>query len=210
MSFLAKLARRDFLKLGAFGLSLTDYLDLRQQARGSNASERRRARSCIFLYCWGGMSHHETWDPKPDAPEEFRGEFTPIATAVPGIRIGEHMPRLARQTDKLAIIRSMNHRSSAHGKGMYWNFTGHPPLAPEVAVNVPPTRVDWPSLGSMVAKFRRAPAGFPSTVQLPYPMVDNNTLQAGESAGFLGLAYDPIIVRPDRGRPWGGRDRDAQ
>jgi len=155
------------------------------------------------------MSHHETWDTKPDAPEEYRGEFQPIATVVPGIRIGEHMPRLAQHTDKLAIIRSMNHRSSAHGKGMYWNFTGHPPMAPEVPVNTPPSRQDWPSLGSMVSRFRRAPAGFPATVQLPYSMIDNETLQAGENGGFLGLAHDPAILRPDRGRPWGGVSRDV-
>lgn len=154
------------------------------------------------------MSHHETWDTKPDAPPEYRGEFNPIATAVPGIRIGEHLPRLAQLTDKLAIIRSMHHRSSAHGKGMYWNITGHAPPAAEVAANLPPSRSDWPNLGAMVSRFRRAPAGFPDAVQVPYPLVDNNTLQAGDNAGFLGATYDPVIVRPDRGTPWGGVSRD--
>jgi hypothetical protein len=91
---------------------------------------------------------------------------------------------------------------------MYWNLTGHPAPIAEVAVNLPPSRQDWPNLGSMVAKFRHGPAGLPSFVQLPYPMVDNGTLQAGENAGFLGLQYDPVIVRPDRGRPWGGVSRD--
>jgi hypothetical protein len=197
------LARRDFLKLslGGLGLSLPAFLQASPTPRG-------RARSCIVLYCWGGMSHHETWDLKPNAPVEYRGEFRPIATAVPGILVGEHIPRLARHTDKLAIIRSMHHRSSAHGKGMYWNITGHPPMAPEVAVNMPPTRQDWPCLGAMVSKFHHAPAGFPNAVQLPYPLVDNNTLQAGDNAGFLGSAADPVIVRPDRGRPWGGISRD--
>jgi hypothetical protein len=154
------------------------------------------------------MSHHETWDTKPDAPEEYRGEFRPMATVVPGIRIGEHLPRLAQLTDKLAIIRSMHHRSSAHGKGMYWNITGHPPPQAEVAVNQPPSRQDWPNLGAMVSRFRSARAGFPGAVQMPYPLVDNNTLQAGDNAGFLGQVADPIIIRPDRGRPWGGISRD--
>jgi uncharacterized protein (DUF1501 family) len=207
MSLRFPMARRDFLKLsvGGLGLSLPAFL---QQARASTTTRAHRVRSCIVLYCWGGMSHHETWDLKPDAPAEYRGEFNPIATAVPGIRIGEHLPRLAQHTDKLAIIRSMHHRSSAHGKGMYWNITGHPPFAPEVAVNMPPSRQDWPCLGAMVSKFRPAPAGFPNAVQLPYPLVDNNTLQAGDNAGFLGSASDPVIVRPDRGRPWGGVSRD--
>jgi hypothetical protein len=161
-----------------------------------------------MLYCWGGMSHHETFDLKPDAPVEYRGEFDPIATRVPGIHVGEHLPRTAQHTDKLAIVRSIHHRSSAHGKGMYWNFTGHPMLAAEVADNQPPSRQDWPSLGPMIAQFRAAPPGFPPAVQLPYPMVDNHTLQAGENAGFLGQVHDPIYIRPDRGRPWGGVSRD--
>jgi uncharacterized protein (DUF1501 family) len=197
------MARRDFLKLslGGLGLSLPAFLH-------ASSSPQARARSCIVLYCWGGMSHHETWDMKPNAPAEYRGEFRPIATAVPGIHVGEHLPRLAQHTDKLAIIRSMHHRSSAHGKGMYWNITGHPPMSAEEAVNQPPTRQDWPNLGAMVSRFRRAPAGFPHAVQLPYPLVDNHTLQAGDNAGFLGSTADPIIVRPDRGRPWGGVSRD--
>src|SRR5215207_7313448 len=195
--------RRDFLRLslGGLGLSLPAFLH-------ASTAPRRRATSCIVLYCWGGMSHHETWDPKPDAPPEYRGEFRPIATAVPGVRVGEHMPRLARHTDKLAIVRSMHHRSSAHGKGMYWNLTGHPPAAAEVAANLPPSRQDWPCLGAMVSRYRHAPAGFPSAIQLPYPLVDNNTLQAGDNAGFLGSAADPVIIRPDRGRAWGGVSRD--
>ena len=209
MPSLPEPSRRDLLRVGvgALGLGLADYLNLQAVANTPNAG-RGKAKACIVLYCWGGMSHHETWDPKPDAPPEYRGIFNPIATAVPGIRIGEHMPRLARMTDKLAIIRSMHHRSSAHGKGMYWNMTGHPPMAPEVAANQPPSRQDWPNLASMIAHFRHAPSGLPSAVQLPYPMVDNNTLQAGENAGWLGMAYDPVIVRPDRGRPWGGVSRD--
>jgi Protein of unknown function (DUF1501) len=207
----SQLSRRHFLRrvgAGTLGLSLADFIAAQPAAHGGASAPAGRARSCIVLYCWGGMSHHETWDLKPDAPVEYRGEFRPIATAVPGIRIGEHLPLLAQHTDKLAIVRSMHHRSSAHGKGMYWNWTGHAPPVAEVAVNLPPSRTDWPSLGAMVSRFRRAPAGFPSAVQLPYPMVDNNTLQAGENAGWLGQASDPIIVRPDRGRPYGGVSRD--
>ena len=197
--------RRDLLRIGIGALGLPTFLGLRSEsARASQA----RDRSVIVLYCWGGMSHLDTWDLKPDAPAEYRGEFRPIATANTGIRLGEHMPLLARRTNHLAIIRSIHHRSSAHGKGMYWNFTGHPPVEAEVAVNQPPSRQDWPSLGGMIARFRRAPAGLPSNVQIPYPMVDNNTLQAGENAGWLGNALDPVIVRPDRGRPWGGVSRD--
>jgi hypothetical protein len=203
MSLRSSITRKDFLKLslGGLGFTLPSFLQ-------ASTQPRRGARSCIVLYCWGGMSHHETWDTKPDAPSTHRGEFNPIATAIPGIRIGEHLPRMAQLTDKLAIIRSMHHRSSAHGKGMYWNITGHPPMAAEVAANQPPSRADWPCLGAMVTRFRQAPAGFPNAVQIPYPLVDNNTLQAGDNAGYLGASADPIIVRPDRGIPWGGVSRD--
>jgi hypothetical protein len=163
-----------------------------------------RAKSCIIVYCWGGMSHHETWDPKPEAPREIRGEFQTIATATPGLHIGEHMPLLSQQTDKLAVIRSIHHDDSAHGRGMYWNLTGHKP--PRVG-NIPPERNDWPSLPAMVSMFRDAPKGVPNSVRLPYPMVDNDTLQAGEYGGWLGAKYDPIVIRTPAGVPFGGVSR---
>ncbi len=204
------ISRREMLRIGLLGLSLPEFLA--RQARA--ATERPRAggpgktKSCIVLFCWGGVSHLDTWDPKPDAPAEVRGEFKPIATSVPGIRVGEHMPLLARQMHRLAVIRSIQHQSSAHGKGMYWNMTGHAPPQPEVAANLPPSLQDWPNLGSMVSRLRRSPPGLPGAVQLPYPLVDNNTLQAGDGPGWLGQACAPVVLRPDRGRPYGGVSRD--
>jgi hypothetical protein len=118
------------------------------------------------------------------------------------------MPLLARQTGRLAIIRSIHHKSAAHGKAMYWNVTGHAPPQFEQAVNQPPSRADWPCLGAMVARLRRPAPGLPGAVQIPYPLVDNNTLQAGDNAGWLGAMYDPVIVRPSRGKPYGGISRD--
>jgi hypothetical protein len=205
-------SRRDLLRVGwgMFGLSLPGFLGLRQRARaGAHPSPKvGRAKSCIVLYCWGGMSHLETWDPKPDAPLEIRGDYRAIATATPGIRIGEYMPLLARQAHRLAIVRSVHHSCTGHGKAMYWNVTGHPPLAPELAVNQPPSRQDWPCVGAMVAKLRRSATGLPGAVQIPYPLVDNGTLQAGDHSGWLGRVYDPMILRPDCGKPYGGVSRD--
>jgi uncharacterized protein DUF1501 len=197
--------RRSLLatSVGACGLSLPAFFRLRESAAAST-TPKAKAKSCIILYCWGGMSHLETWDPKPDAPVEVRGEFAPIPTATPGIFLGEHMPLLARQTEKLAIIRSIHHDDSAHGRGMYWNLTGHQP--PRVG-NIPPLPTDWPSLPAMVSKLRPLVAGVPGAIRLPYPMVDNSTLQAGEYGGWLGVKYDPIVVRPARGEPWGGVSR---
>ena len=203
------LSRRRVLgtSLGMLGLSLPSLLKLRHSAGAAEAAPGRPASSVIVLYCWGGMSHHETWDPKPDAPAEVRGEFQPIATATPGIFIGEHLPRLSQQTDKLAIIRSMHHECTAHGKGMYWNMTGHAPPAPTAAVNLAPTRDDWPSLAAMVSHFRESPRGMPRSIRLPYPLVDNGTLQAGEYGGWMGIGYDPIVIRTPRGQEFGGVSR---
>ena len=202
----SQFSRRHVLRAtaGVGALSLPTFLQLQSSSALEHASLGQKAKSCIIIYCWGGMSHHETWDPKPDAPSEIRGEFSPIATATPGIQIGEHMPLLARHTEKLAIIRSIHHDDSAHGRGMYWNLTGHKP--PRVG-NIPPMRNDWPSLPAVVSKFHQAPRGVPAAVRLPYPMVDNGTLQAGEYGGWLGAKYDPIVIRTPSGTPFGGVSR---
>ena len=213
--------------LSLLGLSLPNYLALRGGVAERTASGAGfgRARACILLYCWGGVSHLDTWDPKPQAPAEVRGQFQTIATAVPGVRFGEHMPQLAQQMNRLAVVRSAHHHCTAHGKSMYWNRTGHAPPQPEIAANLPPSINDWPTLGAQVTFLTQTRSGserrprtvasgaykkrdLPSAVQLPYPLVDNGTLQAGDTAGWLGNAYAPLVVRPNRGKPYGGVSRD--
>lgn len=199
-----RVSRRAVLQAsaGLLGMSLSEWLRIRSAAAA--AENAPRAKSCIIVYCWGGMSHHEGFDPKPDAPVEIRGPFAPISTAVPGIQIGEHLPRIAAHTDKLAIIRSIHHEDSAHGRGMYWNMTGHPPPR---SGNIPPQGDDWPSLAAMISEFRAVLPGVPRAVRLPYPMVDNGTLQAGEYGGWLGVEADPIVMKTPAGRAWGGVSR---
>ncbi|MDB5335116.1 MAG: hypothetical protein JWN70_735 [Planctomycetaceae bacterium] len=201
------LSRRSVLATtaGMCGLSLPEILQLQSSAAEPNGGAVHKAKACIIIYCWGGMSHLESFDLKPLAPVEIRGEFNPISTVVPGIEIGEHLPLLARHTDKLALIRSIHHDDAAHGRGMYWNFTGHKPSRPEV--NLPPMAGDWPSLAAMISKFRTPPRGVPTAVRLPYPMVDNGTLQAGEYGGWLGGKFDPIVMRPPGGTPFEGSSR---
>ena len=205
--FVKQLSRRQMLGVtaGLGGLSLPGYFQLRKASAEENVLPASNAKKCIILFCWGGQSHFETWDTKPNAPKEIRGPFNPIASATPGIHVGENIPRLAKQTEKLAIIRSIHHDDSAHGRGMYWNLTGHKP--PRTG-NIPPLREDWPSLAAMISKFRVAPRGAPAAVRLPYPMVDNGTLQAGEYGGFLGATFDPIVMRTPKGKAYGGRSRD--
>ena len=204
-----KLPRRELLKTsaGMLSYSLPMWLHMQQQTQASALKPRPgsgKAKNCIVVYCWGGMSHHETFDPKMEAHAEIRGSFGTINTATPGYRVSEHIPLMSQQTEKLAIIRSMHHSDSAHGRGMYWNMTGHKPPR---AGNIPPLREDWPSLAAMVSAFRDSPRGVPRAVRLPYPMVDNGTLQAGEYGGFLGINYDPVVVRTPAGREWGGVSR---
>jgi hypothetical protein len=200
-------SRRQLLAaaIGAGGLTLAGFLEARSRAAAlpvdHAGSIGGKAKSLIILYCWGGMSHIDTFDPKPAAPIEIRGEFEPIATSVPGIQFGEHMPLLANHADKLAVIRSIRHDDSAHGRGMYWMLTGHKPMR---RGGISPKPTDWPSLPAMLAKLRPPPRGAPAAVRMPYPMVDNNKLQAGEYGGWLGVQYDPIIMRPPAGEPYGG------
>src|SRR3954468_4368148 len=104
--------RREMLRvggLGALGLAWPELLGLRRAAAESDPRGFGRARSCVLVYLFGGPSQLDTFDMKPDAPAQFRGEFRPIPTNVPGIDICEHLPRLARQADKFCLIRGMNH-----------------------------------------------------------------------------------------------------
>lgn len=189
---------------GCCGLALPVFSCVPPVISATRTAAPGSAKACIILYLWGGMSHLESFDLKPDAPAEVRGLFAPIHTAVPGIEISEHLPLLSRQTDKLAIVRSIHHDDSAHGRGMYWNLTGHKPPR---AGNIPPQRDDWPSIAAVISRLQPTPPGVPPAVRLPYPLVDNGTLQAGEYGGWLGVRYDPIVMRTPSGEPFGGVSR---
>ena len=152
--------RRDVLQAGALtalGLSLPQLLHQSTAAQGDAGFGR--ARSCLLVYLFGGPSHIDLWDMKPDAPAEVRGEFQPVATNVPGIRLCEHLPRLARQADKFCLIRSMNHPHPRHGWGLYYMLTGRRHNRPDL--DAPPTPDDFPGVGALVAHATRARRGAP-------------------------------------------------
>jgi hypothetical protein len=179
------ISRRSFLRvgfLGMAGLSLADHLRLQAVAREQGRSTKDTA--VILFFMGGGPSHIDTYDPKPDAPVEFRGEFRPIATNVPGIQICEHMPRQARLMDRLAIVRSVTHSNAGHGNASHWMMTGYaPPL--DVTENVNP------SCGSVAAKLRGANAPrIPPYVCLPDAPPSSN-------AAYLGVAYNPFAPGGD-------------
>jgi hypothetical protein len=151
-----RLTRRGVLQLGAataFGWGFADLLALRSFA---GVSAGGKAKSVIVLFAWGGMSHLDTWDLKAEASPDIRGQFQPIATTVPGIEISEHLPRIAQQMHHIAVVRSVRHEASDHREAAYWNLTGHKPrLLGQPAIL--PSRQDWPSIGSQVARALHKP-----------------------------------------------------
>ncbi len=173
--------RRDFLTAGAaglLGLSLPDML--RAEAAGDTADALRPATGVIQIWLSGGPATIDIWDMKPGAPEEIRGEFRPIETAVPGVSITEHMPRLARVMNYCALVRSLGHTISAHGPGTIYMATGNRPSA----------ALDYPALGSLAARLKPPRQGVP-------PYVTFAALRegvAGAGAGYLGPAYGPFEI----------------
>ena len=165
--------------------------------RGGRDTERRTApiKACIFIFYYGGPSHLETFDPKPDAPAEVRGEFQSIATSVPGVRFGEHLPMLAGAMHKVGVIRSMHHRMRAHDSASSETLTGRSPPGGdrETFTDTPQT---FPSCGAMLSREWRTK----STAGMPRgpPYVMNNVVRnPGQTPGFLGAAYDPFQITGD-------------
>src|SRR6516165_6501539 len=176
--------RRTFLRVGTLalgGLTLPGLLKLRAAGGQSPAGAKK---SVILIWQAGGPSHIDMYDLKPDAPAEVRGEFKPIDTNVPGIRIGEHLPLQARIFDKLAVVRSAYHTNAGHGMGSQWMLTGYQPTI-EVNDNI------YPSTGSVVAKMRGSnEPGLPAYVNLP------RVLSLGKAA-YLGASYNPFAPDSD-------------
>jgi hypothetical protein len=179
--------------LGTLGLSLPRLL--RAEEKPAARRNRSRIRSCIIFLLHGGPSQLDTWDMKPDAPVEVRGEFAPIATRVPGLRISEHMPLLAQQAHRFSVVRSMTHPALNHNAATYFVTTGNPPPREQIAFT--PTENDFPHLGAQVALGRPNRAGVPTAVSLPDPISDGPYTCPGQNGGFLGAAYAPFAIYGD-------------
>ena len=187
------LNRRDaMLRLGSLGLgALTLPGLLRANAAEATApAPKRRARSCIYVFLWGGPPQQDLWDMKPDAPQGVRSLFQPIKTRVPGIDICDQMPRLARHTDKLAVVRSVTHNSTVHEASCYHMLTGrqNPSL---ISPRNQRRRTDFPNLAGVVSYFT-PPGAMPAGVTIPRPIGHDGVTYAGTYAGFLGPRYDPL------------------
>lgn len=190
------LNRREMLYaggLGALGLSLPTLLDPRyaQAAIAGNPS----AKSCIILFLMGGPPQHSTWDPKPEAPAEVRGEFGPIPTTVPGMQICELLPRTSLIADRLALIRSVSSGDNAHSSSGYYMLTGYPHTPMNFENANPGFPNNHPSVGAVVRKFLPPRNGFPASVRLPHRIFNTDgSIWPGQDAGFLGRASDPWLL----------------
>jgi len=154
------------------------------------------AKSCVVVFLFGGQGQQDTYDLKPSAPAEIRGEFSPIATNVVGTQICEHLPQLSQVMDKVSIIRSMSHADFEHGSASYTALTGHPHPLP--GTNTPARREDFPTFGAAVAHLKPTARPVPSAAVLgPVMHQGNRPPMAGQNAGFLGHAFEPFRVAED-------------
>jgi len=177
-----RLTRRDWLKLSAAGVvghSLSGWLELFAADAVKNP---QRKRSCIVLWMNGGPSQIDTFDPKPDAPDTVKGTFKPISTSIAGIQISEHLPKIAKHMDRMALVRSMSTKEADHTRGTYLMHTGRAPGSP----------VQYPALGSVVAKEIGGPnTELPSFVSIaPFRFFSPGAY----APGFLGPQYAPLVV----------------
>jgi uncharacterized protein (DUF1501 family) len=190
-----RLPRRDFLQIGglaALGLGLGNYC-----SRAAAASATARAKSCILIWLDGGPSHLETLDPKPKANQEVRGPFGSIATSVPGIHLGELMPRTAAVMQHTAIIRSMTSPLGEHNFGAHYLLTGYKPTP----------ALNYPAIGSVVSHLQHKPGDIPSHVAIPDMRVGGGNFIA---AGYLPASVAPFEVGGDPAKPnFRVRDLDA-
>ncbi|WP_373649611.1 DUF1501 domain-containing protein [Schlesneria sp. DSM 10557] len=205
------LSRRTCLQVGglsALGLSVSQLRANRGDARETQvaattqpkgavgASPTGTARACIMLYMLGGAPQQETFDMKPEAPGPARSLFPTISTNVPGIDICGLLPNLAHQADRLAIIRSVYHGGNAlfHGAGVHYNLTGFPNVPREGEPFL--DRRDYPAVGAVLNQLRGSQRGLPAAVQLPMWITQDGPGRewAGQSAGFLGRKYDPLVM----------------
>jgi hypothetical protein len=195
-----QVSRRDVLTLGAapaLGLLLPDLLCARETAPPA-AGGFGAAKSVIFIFLHGGHPQHETFDPKPDAPAEVRGEFGTVATAIPGVHFSDRLPAVAKVADRLSIVRSMSHGNTNHVQACLPAMTGHK-HPPEVRKrgDFPPSPGDFPHFGAVVDHLRGG-GGLPGWVRIGPEMTrSNGTVLHGQSPGFLGRAHSPLAIDQD-------------
>lgn len=189
-----QVSRRHALEIGGLGLlgvSLPQFLQL--QATRAGQLPGQQIKSCIVIFYYGGPSHLDTFDMKPNAPSEVRGEFRSIATSVPGLQISEHLPHTAKIMHKVTVVRSMHHDMRGHDSASYQALTGHvPPMGDNQNFGERPD--SFPCYGACLNRVRpHFPVAIPHA-SLPFVM-NNNFINPGQTSGFLGPAYQPLLIQ---------------
>jgi len=183
-------SRRSFLTAGAAGIaSLGLPLFEKLKAAGSVDEKKAKIKNCITIFLVGSPGQLDTWDMKPDAPENVRGKFKPTKTNVTGVQICEHFPLMAKMMDKVALIRSLHHKTGAtHENGQRWMMTGHDFNADSVK----------PHIGSVVSRVFGPKGDLPANVILPGPIGNTGAGPLhGQTAGYLGSAHEPFFLNDD-------------
>jgi Protein of unknown function (DUF1501) len=195
--------RRELLQVGysgLLGLGLSSML----ASAGSSPRPARTPKSVIIVFLTGAPSHLDTFDLKPDAPAEIRGEFRPTTTSTPGLLMCEHLPRLAARANKYAVVRTLAHRDNNHLVATHHLLTGH--QQPGAFFDKIASRDDWPGYSSALAYLRPRNDGIPSGVNLPTFLMEGPLVWPGQHAGFLGPRYDPWQISRDPGAADFGMD----
>lgn len=196
------LRRREWLRLGGLG-ALSAMAGLTRSTARSDDSPASsvsrspipgfgKAKSVIVVFASGGQSQLDTWDPKPNAPVEVRGEFQSISSAVPGTALCEHMPQIAKIADRLSIIRSMSHADKDHGSAFYLSMSGH--YYPRLSTNVPPKPTDRPTHGAILKRVRPDSPFVQPAIHINGPAEVPNIVGPGQFGGLLGRDFDPMLI----------------
>ncbi len=198
--------RRTFLVAGGLGFAGLSMSALAARGAALQSTGTGRAKSTILFFLCGGSSHLDTWDMKPEAALEFRGDFKPIATTAPDIQLCEHLPRLAKQAHHLAIVRSLGHYGRGtgdHHAGYYYNLTGHAPNVTfrTLANDRRPQPTDWPYIGCVVGAKRPVHPYLPNAVTLPHKPSRLPYTRPGQFAALLGVEHDPLYVDGNLEKP---------
>ena len=189
------MSRRDLLTagtLGSLGLTLPGLLEA--EAVSAASGIRPTTKSVILLYQWGGPSHLETFDMKPDGNEDARGQFRPIGSSLPGVQVCEHLPRFAQVMDRVTLVRSLTHTFKNHNPPGYYGITGHAPPSDDQRLRDTPDL--FPHYGSVIDWLRPAPRQIPTFVAMPASIKDGSVVP-GQHASFLGKQHDPLLILQD-------------
>ncbi len=188
------LSRRAVFRVGGAGLLGLTY----PQLLAARAKHKARAKAVIFLHQWGGPGQQETFDPKPDAPDNVRGWYKATQTKLPGILFGERIPKLAAMADKFTVIRCLQHTMKNHNSAGYYSLTGVAPATDDQRLR--DSLELFPAYGSIVDKLAPAAKGVASFVSFPHVIADGS-ITPGQHASFLGKGHNPLFVNQDPSRP---------